>query len=264
MKIFSLTLITILAFAAAANATTFTIGGFDSSRGGVFSLEAGSDMSDLRTDLTSTFSNVAFTESSTLTTAYLSTINILLICAPAGSTTPITSLSSSEQSALLSFVDSGGSALIFCDNNDQFSAASNSMASVFGMDTTGDLNGKVTATVTDSNSPITNGPFGSVSTFTTAYPGWFDSLGSNATALADLPNSEPVLAEIDRGVLSPGSGQVILFGDADVIINTSFSGSNIPLINNAVASAVPEPTSCLSLISGLICILGFFGFNVKR
>jgi hypothetical protein len=223
------------------------IGSFDSSRGGTYSISSGSLTSNLRAHVAATFPGTTYSSSSTLTPAFLSGVNVLVIAAPFNNTGPaITPLSAAEQSALVSFVNAGGRALLFADNNTQFEVASDSMVSPFGLDSTGVIFGSATATVTNTMHPVTNGPFGPVSTLTYGSPGWFNALGANAAALARLnANNQVSLAVTDYGVLSPGSGAVVYFADA-TIDNSTYTGSIVTLVDNALAyTTVPEPGSLL-------------------
>ena len=86
----------------------FVIGGFDATRGGVDSLSEGSQTAGLRSSITSDFPGATITGSSTLTTAYLSTLNVVLISSVYGNDAAISPLSGSEQAALHNFVLGGG------------------------------------------------------------------------------------------------------------------------------------------------------------
>src|SRR5688500_9752179 len=80
------------------------IGGFNVSRGGISSVQSGSATGNFRTHVLATFPGVTFTSTQALTTFYLNTVDVLVISAVAGATTPITSLTASEQTALLHFI----------------------------------------------------------------------------------------------------------------------------------------------------------------
>lgn len=223
---------------ASAPVHAFVIGGLDLARGGAYSPEFGSATGGFRTHVAATFPGTTFSSAPTLTASFLSGVDVLIIAAPAGSTTPITPLGAAEQAAMTSFVLAGGSALLLSDNDFQFEAASDSMVGPFGLDADGALVGTVTGTVTASH-PVTNGPFGTVTTLSYGFPGWFPTLGPNAVALASLDaNSQISLAAIDHGILGPGSGAVIFFSDSTI---GAMTGSNLTLVDNALAYAVPEP-----------------------
>ena len=184
---------------------------------------------------------------STLTAANLAGVQVLIIGSATGYNTDTTALSSSEQSALLNFVQHGGGVIISV-NNDAFAGSStstvnNSYISPFGLHVTGAGTGIQLASVTSTSSPVTNGPFGLVSSIETDYPGWFDNLGSNADSLATLNfNGQPMLAVINPGTLETGSGGVVIYSDSILAINGSpdgaggyMSADNQTLARNSIA-----------------------------
>lgn len=237
-------------------------GGFDYSRGGGGSLRDGAGTADLRADLKSSFPDVTFAASNTLTDSYLNSVDVLYLQAAAGDIMPITPLNSTEQTSLLKFVKSGGGVLILGDASPWFDVASNSMLSPFGVHLTGWIDGpSINVTVTNMASPVTNGPFGAVTSYRTWYPGWFDSLGTKATSLARIDsNGQSTLAQIDRGALSPGSGTVVLSSDTSLIFYGPDS-PNMRITKNAIAfvapSSVPEPSTVLllgSILASLVAI----------
>ncbi len=257
-----LMLITSMHFSATPSYAGFVIGGWDATRNSTYGIN-GAGSTELNADLAANFPTATITSTGTLTSSYLSTINILIISDGTGNTTATTALSAAEQTALLNFVRGGGSAIITVDN-DTFqsgvSAINNSYISPFGLHVTGTLNTSQFATATSTVGPILNGPFGLVSTLYSNYPGYFDSLGSFGTSLANLnANNIPLIAEITPGSLGVGSGGV-LFASDNLLGDGSFNQSdNTRLFNNAIAafapSAVPEPTSLLMLGSGMITVL---------
>ena len=249
----------------------FEFGGFDLSRGGGLSLADGSMTSALQGDISSTFPGSTLTASSTLTSSYLSTIQILIVSSGTSDNTATTPLSSSEQTALLNFIKAGGGAIILVDN-DTFagtptsSNANNSFLSPFGLHITGTLNGVQAVNVTNSSHPVTNGPFGPVTGYTTNFPGWFDILGPTAIGLANLAsNNQVVLAAINPGTLMAGSGGVVFLGDANAVTDQFSNPSDVRLINNAIAfvgpslSAVPEPSSLVLGSLALVSVAVFAG-----
>lgn len=236
-----------IVIACAGPADAQIIGGFDLARGGNTSIAFGSETASFRTHVAATFPGTTYNSASTLTPAFLSGVDVLVITASFNGTTGITPLSAAEQSALTGFINAGGRALLFTDNNLQFEVASDSMVNPFGLDATGVVPGSSTATVTNTTHPVTNGPFGAVTTINyESFPSWYGTIGPNATALARLNfNNEVSLAVIDYGVLSPGSGAVVFFADT-TIYNSNYMGSTITLVDNALAytfTPVPEPGS---------------------
>ena len=270
---FLLGVTTIFGTTTGSIAAGIVFGGFDFSRSNTSSMTAGTNYTDLRTDITSTFPGSSFTSSPTLTTSYLSTVNVLLINSggQTGSFSVGTALTAAEQSALTNFILSGGAAIILVDN-DTFGgsgaptdAVNQSFISPFGLHVFGKLSANpAIANVTNTTHPVTNGPFGLVSSFSTGDPGWFDNLGSNATGLARLTaNNNIPLAVINRGALSSTSGGVVLLSD----FNT-FDNGRLPLTNNrvlernAIAYLTPEPSGFLLTTTGIFTLVA--GRRVRR
>jgi len=246
-----------LLFVATPSYAGLVIGGWDASRNSTYGIE-GNGSAELDSDLAANFPSATITSTGTLTPSYLSTINILVISDDAGNGSATTALSASEQSALVNFVKSGGSAIITVVNDRYPSVINNSYVSPFGLHVTGTLGGNQIADATSTSGPILNGPFGLVSAVDSFYPGFFDSLGSSAISLATLSNNMPLVAEIAPGSLGIGSGGVLLASDSILTDGTFVANDNATLFNNAIAafspslSAVPEPTGLLLLGSGMI------------
>lgn len=248
---FSLVLLVTASFSILANAE-LVIGCFDSNRAGTFSPSSGSVMNSFRNNITAICPTATFKSTNVLTSDFLSSVNLLVISSVYGYTTEITPLSAAEQTALTNFVTSGGSALIFCDNDGQFRPASQSLVQPFGFDCTGELGGQVAATVVNLSHPVANGPFGAVTNYIIAgYPGWFDILGKNAVAIATLnPNSQISLAAIAPGLLANTSGGVVFFSDSTIDDNsfTSTFGTTT-LVDNAIDFVLPPSLVVLPALS---------------
>ena len=243
------------------------IGSFDNARGGVGSIEFGSDSGDFRAHVSATFPSISFSSTNTLTDSYLNSVDVLVLGVVAGPTTPISPLSASEQTALLNFVTGGGSALLFTDNAFQFELAGDSLVGPFGLDAGGAIGASPDASVIATH-PVTDGPFGTVSTIETLFPGWFPSLGPNATELAQLDsNGEAFAAVIAPNTLAPGSGSVVLYSDVLYVDAVYNLGTNVELIDNSLefaglnASPIPEPTTMA--IWGL-GVLGMASYEWRR
>jgi Dockerin type I domain/PEP-CTERM motif len=247
---FVLTWFVVLPFLVGLAKGGLVVGGFDTTRSQDYSVPAGVDFSGLRNDISSTYASTTFVSFPTLTSSALNGVQVLMIGAVNGSggTSATSPLSAGEQTALLDYVMSGGGAIIEVDNDNYAgsgtSAVNNSFLAPFGLDVTGSFLNSQTANVTTFTGPITNGPFGSLTSFTTYYPGYFDSLGPNATALASLAaNGQPVLAEIAPGALGPHSGAVIF--QADTVFVNGFpsapTGNNLTLALNEINFARQMP-----------------------
>lgn len=229
------------------------IGTFTNSRGGDFAFGESARTTALRTSIQAAFPSAIFVTSNTLTASFLSSVDVVLLASPTADTAS-TSLNSTEQANLLAFVDAGKGAVLLTDN-DSFSGtsapiANQSFLNPFGLHTTGTLNGLQSATIADPTaSPVTNGPFGTVTTYTTNYPGWFDNLGSNSQGLGKLStNGQTTLATIARNQIAPGSGAIVFFSDASLALDDLRGPSATSLIENALAFAAPVPEPSLMLL----------------
>ncbi len=207
---------------------SFVVGGFDTSRGGSYSFPSGTFLNQARASLSTNFPGVSFVETSTLTPAALAAVNVLIVSSASSNYSHITPLTGAEHSALLGFVQGGGCLILFPDN-DSFGGtgtpeANESLIDPFGMDVAGTLNGTVIAAVGNpAASPITNGPFGIVSSFSQNYPGGLTNLGPLAASLAVNPLGH-ALAVIPSGAISSGSGRVVVFTDINTFGDDNENG----------------------------------------
>ncbi len=231
----------------ATSATAFEIGGFDASRGGLgsFSEATGpTSPEDLRLAVLANFPDVVISGAPELTTEYLSGVQILFLTVWWSSSTGVSPLSASEQSALYDFVVGGGSALIFVDNHDLDDVSHESMIDPFGLDTMGKINSlSVSCTILDPAAcPATMGPYGTLSSYLVDVPGWFDVIGPHAVALDVLPNGEPSLAYIDFGVLGSDSGAVLLCSDSSHLVGVYLHQQTVDLVCNMIAACIDQLT----------------------
>lgn len=228
----------------------FVIGCFDTNRAGIFSPSQGSQETVFRSNIFTVFPGAAFQSTNTLTTNFLSAVNLLILTVAYGNTQGVAPLTAAEQSAVTNYVAQGGPALIFTDNDIQFESASESMVQPFGLDSTGYIAGSVNATVTNLTHPVANGPFGIISNYTVfSYPGWYDVVPTNAAAIAILnQNSQVSIAAMAPGAFSHGSGGIVFFSDS-TIDNASFDGNLVPLVDNAIDYVLPPAEQSLPTLS---------------
>jgi len=227
-----------------ASGTTITIGGFDASRAGEYSVATGSFLVNFRNQLvTANFPRVTFvlTGAAMLTPAYLATLDILAIMSASSTRSAITPLSQAEQEAVTAFIQSGGRFLISSDNS-TFAGANtelvnNSILGPVGMTDGGiTLSGPMQSTV--AGSPLVSGRSGSWSTVDTDVPGTWMSTGK-ATVVASLNGnpSLPALAQFNVGDLGPASARGVVIADANALME--YGGFNIVLIDNIVDYLIP-------------------------
>ena len=229
------------------------IGGFDAGRGGYMSLRDSGSLALLRSSVTSQFPGATFTASGTLTSAYLSTLNYLFVSSATSNNSAITPLSASEQTALRNFVLSGGTALIFVDN-DTFDPnaplANSSLLTPFGLHITGTLGGSQSGTIINSANPIVTGRAGTATGIDTLYPGWLDNLNGSLRIANQNANGAPALSAFLPGALGAGSGGAVFFTDANLALDGTRTTNNTILILNSLALAtldnmVAAPGQCV-------------------
>jgi len=239
-KLICLTLLTALLCPIVPARAVLIIGCFDTNRTGMFSADGGSAETGFRANLATNFPGAVIRSTDTITEGFLSSVDVFIGTVAVDGTTPITPLTTAEQTALVGFVSRGGGVMVFSDNDLQFQTASESFVTPFGLDSTGVISGSATATVTNVSHPVANGPFGSVSSFTIqSYPGWYDSVGPSAVGIATLDaNGQVTIAAIAANRLGTGSGAVVFFSDTS-INDGAFVGGLVPLVDNALAYVTP-------------------------
>ena len=241
--------ILVLMVAARQAACEMVLGGFDSARGGEGSLRDGDFFANLRADIMSSFVAPTFSATNTLSDAYLGTIDVLILDAVWSGSAPaqVYPLSAEEQTALRSFVESGGGAVLLTDHETGFEAANESFLDPFGLDSAGYFEFTQTLTITDPSHPVADGPFGTVTSLSYWFSGYFNNLGPDAVQVGTV-NGRPGLAAIAPGLLEPGSGGVVFFSDhapgrnnSTVMLNSiAFATSN---------ALIPEPSTLVLLLS---------------
>ena len=223
---------------------TLRIGAFDGSRGGIFSLSDGANAAAVKSLIQSSFSGATITGTSTLTTAFLSTVDVVWLNSVSGNTSATTPLTGAEQAALLAFVQNGGHALIFGENavfDDE------SLLDPFNARTSGTLTDLQTGTITNTTHALTaaTAPFGAVTTLQGFFPGNLSELGA-ATALGTWNGGNGTnVAVLDPGVISADSGRVVLLADVNFYADQLNSADNKKLLLNALASMVPASSVTL-------------------
>ncbi len=246
----------LILFNAATGHCALTIGGFDLTRGGFTSLRDADQLQHVRDSIQSAFPGAVFTATNTLTEEYLGAVDAILISSVYAGQQATTALSSQEQDALLSFVKSGGGALLATDIDcfdPNAPQVNNSFISPFGLHTKGMLKEWQFLTSTDANHFVTNGTFGTVSVARGWYAGYFDDLGPYAVPLGEYDGFIG-LAAIDPGVLSPTSGGVVFISDRGTVFGNVPECDNTTLLLNAVAFiTIPEPSTFV-VFTGLFAL----------
>jgi hypothetical protein len=196
------------------------------------------------------FPGVEFATTNTLDDEFLSNIDVLLLTSASSGTTAVAPLSTAEQGALLGFVNRGGGVLVFAENAG-WEPTNESFLDSFGLDSAGQTGDPPFGGASVAmRHPITDGPFGWISTFMTWDGGWFDSVGP-ATPLASLDlNGQIALAVLNRGQLVNGSGAVVFFSDTSMIWDGYLTEANKNLILNSIAFVAPEPCTLALLVMG--------------
>ncbi|APZ93100.1 putative Ig domain-containing protein [Fuerstiella marisgermanici] len=191
-----------------------TIGVWNATRAGIdLNFDTGTELEDLRDDLSASFPNGTLIGTSRLGDEFLSGVDVLALHAAASGFTEISPLTAAEQTALFNFVRDGGSAILLPDNDGDFAAFSDSILAPFGMDTSGVISFLNRADITAPEHPIFKGPFGEVTGFDTWFPSQIVNFGAYATSVAALSGNRSVGAVIEPGAIAEGSGGVVVFSD---------------------------------------------------
>lgn len=209
-------------------------------------------LSQLRADIQAQIPNVTFTSSPTddLTPAYLNTVDAVVLGVASGDFSAIAPLTAAEQTALLSYAQSGGTVLIFADNssfNGNAPEANASLLSPFNLAVDGTLSGSQTASFLTGTG-----------TLDTYFPTDFTALdGSTELAKYDSDGS-PAATWFPQGTLSSGSGPVFAFGDSSMMLNSYITANDAAAIVTALKLAgtgstqtAPEPATWTLLAAGM-------------
>ncbi len=227
-----------------------------------------SDFDDYRNALLDNF-ETTFTSIGTLSAQNLAGINMLTI--------DLTNFqSSSEQTAMVNFVNSGGTLVMnafsnTCCNID-FPSNANTLLNPFGLE---GINGGFTAATHSVNfvdNEIVNGPFGLVSTYTNQFESEFRPQAGNTFAGLGVDvlvgdSNSAFLAYLGPDPSSQRLGQVFIhtnyhaFGDSDAFSATgNFNDAdNRALLLNVAASAatvaVPETSTVFFMLIGISAVV---------
>lgn len=226
------------------------IGSLDSTRAGDANMVDGAFTDELRSSLLAHFAGVSILATPTLTDEFFASIDVLVTSNAANPNSGITPpLSAAEQTALLDFIAGGGKALLLADGFFPFTAQN--LVETFSMTIQENGSGIETWTVTDPLAhPASNGPFGVVPTVWALGYGFFTDLGPHAQSLAtDDVNHQPVLTVIPSDTIAPGSGRVLITGDATIFADAEISGlfsvNETLFLNSMSFLFVPEPPTVL-------------------
>jgi hypothetical protein len=237
----------------------FVVGSFDVARGGFDSLDDPGQAAQ-KALILSLHPEVTFSSTSTLTSAYLSTVNTMVIGDGFDVSHTITALSLAEQLALFQFVSNGGNLAVFTENNNydlvNGDTSRASLLSPFGLATTGWIVNDTANIVASPTHPIALGPGGPLTHFDLHNTGWLTSLGPYAHTIAiETATGMPVMAAIERGAISPTSGRAVFLTDSSVFDDGFIYGP--VLAANLVGYLVPEPGIAPQ---AALAILGFATF----
>ena len=236
------------------------------------SLAGGDWTTQLRSAIQCAYPDALLSGAPELTTQYLSSLDVVLIASTYSGSSVVAPLSSAEQDALLQFVLSGGTALLFVDN-DTFSGipitsiVNNSLIRPFGVHVTGNTSTAQVQVTNPTAHRVTNGSFGRINSFVIRSGGWFDDLGSHAQCLAVLTSGlvvgECALAVIPRDALGSGSGLVAVFSDASILFDGIFNDDTRRLVCNAIelAPRLCYPDCDTSTGVGVLDIFDFLCFQ---
>lgn len=253
MKTKILTLIGFLLWASMASAQLVV--GFNLTRGGTYNLQ---NQTTLQNSITAAMPSASFVFTGALDTGLLLEARGVVIMSPIDNINPISALTTSEQTALLNFVKAGGFAIIATDAGyiPSFDVTNASFLNPFGLVVTGTDQGSATV-INPTGNPISNGPFGLVTSLTGIAAGPYSTVPVIYNPLIQLSAGAAGGGYFAPGALSANSGAVLFLSDAN-FINSSFSvPGNYKLISNFVTYAmVPEPSTLSLLFIGLGVIGG--------
>lgn len=235
------------------------VGTFDVSRGGISSLDGGELTNLVRGALLANF-DATITSSAQLSTEFLSSVDMLVLCSSYSTSDGVVPLSAAEQAALLGFVLSGGRAAIVVEAVGGVNSAQ-SFLSPFDMVIDDQTLAVDTLLIETPSHLVLNGPFGAPAPLVVTVAGWLSDVGPYATVLASMEATGlPVIAAIEANVLGPGSGRVVVMTDASPFADDMDFSIGEPLflnMMNYLITPVPEPTSGLLMGMAALVLAGW-------
>jgi hypothetical protein len=252
------TLTTIFAACAlTATASAQLIVGFNTARGGSYNLQA---QTQQQSAIAAALPTATFTFASALSTTSLAGARGLVIATPIDNINPTTLLTAAEQSALLGLVLGGGFAIILVDSSGApgFDPVNDSFTAPFGLGVNNN-NTSLLTIINPTGNPISNGPFGLVTTLpgiaagelvgTPSFPSSFVPLGQFSAGVFGA-------GYIPAGALGPGSGPVLFVSDSNIFNqNIGANANSYKFISNFVAlAAIPEPATWTLMALGVVVI----------
>lgn len=241
----------------------WVVGSFNVARGGIDSLDD-PGQADQKALILFLHPEVTFSSTSTLSSAYLSTVNTMVLSGGFDASHTIAALSAAEQSALFQFVSNGGNLAVFTENSNydlvNGAASRASLLSPFGLATTGWIVNDTASIVASPTHPIALGPGGPLTHFDLHNTGWLTSLGPYAHTIAiETATGMPVMAAIERGAISPTSGRAVFLTDSSVFDDGFVYGP--VLAANLVGYLIPEPSS---FMLAALSLIGFAAWGWQR
>jgi hypothetical protein len=239
----------ILCCGLACAASAQVIVGFNATRGGSYNLQS---QPGVQTAISAALPGATYTFTAALDSGALTGARGVVIMAPVDNINPISALTASEQAALLAFIQSGGFAIIATDAGyiPAFDVTNASFVGQFGLTVTGtDYTGLTIPSPTGN--PITNGPFGVVSSLSGIAAGPYTTVPAVYNPLGQLTPGVQGAGYFARGALGARSGAVLFLSDANVLNSIWATPANYNLVSNFVSYAiVPEPSTLQLLLAG--------------
>lgn len=225
--------------------TAQVIVGFDLERGGEYSLQA---QTSTQAAISAALPKASFGFTPAVTPAVLNGVAGVVIVVPFDNFSPISPLTTTEQGALLGFVKGGGFAVILADSS--YNTTNDGFTAPLGLGVDNNNPSQISI-INPHGNPISNGPFGLVTSLQGIAAGELVSLPKPFVPLAKFSNGAIAGGYFLQNALGPGSGAVLFISDANVFHSNWASSDNYKLLSNFVTvAAVPEPSTWSLLIAG--------------